>query len=254
VADVSGKVVIVTGGGRGLGLAIAQHLAQGGASVVIAEYDAPTARAAERSLGGLRLDAMVLDADVRRREDVDAVVERTVARFGRVDCVINNAQIIVSAVPFEAHTEEQFRQSMESGAFGAMRFMQAVFPHMKAQGGGSIVNVTSTTALQGFEGSAGYVASKGAIMGLTRVAAKEWGRYGIRVNAYAPSAMTPTSADWAKAEPERYQAAVAHIPFGRLGDPLKDIAPAVSFLVSDDSAFVTGQMFTIDGGLYVSPM
>ena len=254
MTDVSGKSVIVTGGGQGIGLALARHFAARGARVVVAEYNPETVHFAKSELDDVGSDAIVLAADVRERNQVDMVVDRTMAAFGRIDAVINNAQNSFADVPFEDHSEEQLRRAVETGAFGSIRMMQAVFPHMKAAGGGSIVNVASSTALQGFPGGLGYVVSKGAIMALTRAAAREWGPYNIRVNAYAPSAMTPASKKFAERQPEQYRAIMAQIPFGRLGDASEDIAPAVAFLVSDASHFITGQIFAVDGGQYIGPI
>ena len=253
-SGVSGKSVIITGAGQGIGFDLARYLLKRGARITMAEYNADTASKAEATLKGEGGDVVCVVADVRDRAAVDTVVEEAIGAFGTIDAIINNAQNSYAGLPFEAHEEEHLRQSMETGAFGSIRLMQAVFPFMKAAGGGSIVNVVSSTAVQGFPGGLAYVASKGALMAITRAAAREWGQYGIRVNAYAPSAHSPATEKFAARDPDQYKAILAGIPLGRLGDPLEDIASAVAFLVSDDSHFMTGQVFAIDGGQYISPI
>lgn len=252
--DLSGKVVIVTGAGQGIGLGVATHLAERGASTVIAEFNADTAAAAERELTARGFDVLGLTCDVTSRADVDAVVAATIERYGRVDAVVNNAQWTSPGVPFVEQSEESLRHSMESGAFGTVRMMQAVYPHMKAQGGGSIVNVTSATAVQGIFPRAAYVASKGAVMALTRIAAREWGPDRIRVNAYGPYAMTDALETWSRTQPDAFDALKKQSALGYIGDAERDIAPAVAFLVGDDSHYITGQVFMVDGGQYVSPI
>lgn len=254
MSDLSGKVIIITGAGQGIGLGVATHIAESGASTVIAEFNPDTAKAAEQDLVARGLDALGLVCDVTLRADVDRVVAETIERYGRVDGVVNNAQWTSPGVPFIDQDEESLRHSMESGAFGTVRFMQAVYPHMKAQGGGSIVNVTSATALQGIFPRAAYVASKGAVMALTRIAAREWGPDNIRVNAYGPYAMTEALETWSRTQPAAFEELKKQAALGYIGDPARDIAPAVEFLLSDASHYVTGQIFMVDGGQYVSPV
>lgn len=254
MTELSGKVIIVTGAGQGIGLGVATYLAEKGATTVIAEFNADTAAAAQSKLTGEGLDVLGLECDVTKRPDVDKVVAKAIERYGRIDGVVNNAQWTSPGVPFIEQDEDSLRHSMESGAFGTVRFMQAVYPHMKRQGGGSIVNVTSATALQGIFPRAGYVASKGAVMSLTRIAAREWGPDNIRVNAYGPYAMTAALEMWANTQPEAFEELKKQSALGYIGDAAKDIAPAVAFLLGDESHYMTGQVFMVDGGQYVSPV
>ncbi|HZR81915.1 MAG TPA: SDR family oxidoreductase [Candidatus Binatia bacterium] len=246
------KVAIVTGAGQGIGRGIARAYAREGAAVVVAELkEHRAARTADeiRELGGRTL---ALATDVSRREAVFEMVRRTVAEFGRLDVLVNNAQGMHSHKPFEEITDEDFDVFLVSGLKGTFWAMQAAFPHMKAQGGGRIINMVSLNALNGAPGLADYNATKGAVQALSRTAAREWGKHKILVNCIAPGAASKRGLEFLERNPEAARRILEERPLGRLADPELDLAPVAVFLASDDGHFVTGQTYFVDGGAYLT--
>lgn len=245
---LQGKVAIVTGGGQGLGLGIAHALASEGAQLVLTGRTESTLKQAAGVLSADGCQVLTVTGDVRKRADADAAVEQAISRFGRVDILINNAQSSASGIPLEEIDDDTWQLTMESGLYGTFYFMQAVFPHMKQQGGGKVVNLGSLTGIEGTKGFSAYAAAKEGIRGLSRVAAREWGKYKINVNVICPAAMTPASekyfADY-PAEKERYLSVIA---LGRMGDPEQDIGRTVVYLCGPSSDYVTGQTINVDGG------
>jgi 2-hydroxycyclohexanecarboxyl-CoA dehydrogenase len=246
-----GKVAIVTGAGQGLGRAIALVLAARGAAVTI------TGRTAERldgvvaeirSAGGI---AQAVPGDVGNRADVQAAVDATVSAHGGLDILINNAQTVHHGGSLLDLTDETLETTFRSGAVGTLYFMQAGHPHLKARGGGSIVNFGSSTAITGDRGFGAYAMTKEAIRALTRVAANEWGPDGIRVNVVCPAGMSAGAAAFRDADPDRWARIVRQIPLGRMGDDVADIGNAVAALCGDDLRFLTGATLLLDGGRLV---
>ena len=245
---LEGKVAIVTGGGQGLGRAIALVLARRGAAVTItgrtrAKLDAVVAEI--EAAGGT---ACAVPGDVGDRHDVQDAVDATIAAFGGLDILINNAQTSQPGLSLLELTDEVVEVTFRSGALGTLYAMQASHPHLAARGGGSIVNFGSSTAITGDRGFGPYVMTKEAIRGLTRVAANEWGRDGIRVNVVCPAGMSPSAAEFRDADPLRWAKVVHQIPLGRMGDEVDDIGAAVAALCSDDLRFLTGATLLLDGG------
>ncbi|MEX3914634.1 SDR family NAD(P)-dependent oxidoreductase [Paraburkholderia sp. BR10872] len=242
------KVVIVTGGGQGVGLGIARALATQGASLVLTGRTESKLTHAADELSALGSQVLVVPGNTRNRADAVRTVELAIERFGRVDALIDNAQSSTPGVPLESVTDDDWSDTLESGLYGTLYFMQAVLPHMKAQGRGAIVNFGSRTGIEGLKGFGAYAATKEGIRGLSRVAAREWGAYGITVNVICPAALTPAAEAYLEANPQERTRYLGEIALGRFGDPELDIGRTVAFLCSDDANFITGQTISVDGG------
>jgi len=246
---VEGRVVIVTGAGRGIGRGIAHHLGKGGARVVVAEWKPALMQSTCDELGALGVENLGVVCDIQNRAAIDAMVAATVERFGRVDALVNNAQTFRPMAPIADVEEEDVDVFYQSGAKGTLWAMQAVYPHMREQQWGRIVNFASSMGITGGRGFAAYNASKEAIRALTRTAAREWGADGITVNAIAPAAATHHGE--AGKQSEGYRIFIENCPMGRQGDPELDIGPLAWFLCSDACRYLTGHTFMADGGAFM---
>lgn len=236
------KVVAITGAGRGIGYALAEGFAAEGASIVIAEIDAGSGKAAAE-----RLSAHFVHVDVSAHESVHRAVEAIVARHGRIDVWINNAGVAhkASVLDLDVAGWEADIGVMLSGTFYCAKYAGQV---MVAQGGGCMVNVSSVNGLFAQKARAGYCSAKAGINMLTKVLASEWGEHGVRVNAVAPGVvmtdLVQQGIDQGIVTEEQYR---GRIPMGHLGD-LDDVVEAVLFLASDEASFVTGEVMRVDGG------
>jgi 2-hydroxycyclohexanecarboxyl-CoA dehydrogenase len=246
---VDGKVIIVTGSGRGVGKGMALHLGKGGARVVVAEWKEHLLSETCAELTDLGVENLGVVCDIQHKDQIDAMVAQTVERFGRVDALVNNAQTFRPLAPIAEVSEDDVDVFYTSGVKGSLWAMQAVYPHMKAQGWGRIVNFASSMGITGGTGFAAYNASKEAIRALTRTAAREWGADGIVVNAIAPAAATHHGE--AGKQSEGYRIFIQNCPMGRQGDPELDIAPIAWFLCSDACRYLTGHTFMADGGAFM---
>lgn len=243
--ELSGRVALVTGAARGIGREIAQRLASAGASVAVVDVadDAVQQAASELSKAdqvsrGYRCDVSSLDATME-------LGERVLADFGRVDMLVNNAGITKDRL-FVRMTAEDWAAVLNVNLTGAFNVTKAVAPAMLKARAGSIVNIASVVGQMGNPGQANYAASKAGLIGLTKSLAKEFSARGVRVNAVAPGFIRTHMTD---ALPEDVQAQMKQIiPLGRFGEPV-DVANVVMFLVSDASAYVTGQVINCDGGM-----
>ncbi len=245
---LDGKVAIVTGAGQGVGEGIALALAKEGAAIVAAGRTEPKlARVCERiaAVGG---QAIPVVCDVRNPDDIARTVERTLAVFGGIDILVNNAQIVRNDL-LDNMDDEAFAEVFESGPFATFRFMKAVRPHLMARGGGNIINLASSAPVRwDAKGFGVYSAAKQAIRSLSRAAAHEWAPDGIRVNTIAPFAMSPALEYWVETDPAGSDAVLSTIPLGRIGDPELDIGRAVVFLVGPDARYITALTLPLDGG------
>lgn len=252
---MTGRVVIVTGGGGGIGRGLVLHLGSKGASVVVAEVNRDTLAATVKELEDRGVTCLGVHTDVQERSSVQAMVDATVDQFGRVDGLVNNAFTRTAGAGVADVTDEDMDTSYTSIVKASLWGMQAVYPHMKRAGWGRIVNVGSSAGLVGFKGMATYGAAKEAVRSLTRTAAREWSEDGITVNCFCPVSQAHRDRNW---EPEGFHGQAVRIlasllptgHFEAVGDPESEIGPVVAFLLSDDCRYLTGQTLTVDGGAF----
>ncbi|MGA8256751.1 MAG: SDR family oxidoreductase [Nocardioides sp.] len=243
---LNGKVAIVTGSGQGVGRGIAIALAKEGASVAVVDRNATTASETvalvEREGGA----ANCFVCDVQDSTEVNDCVESVVEEFGTVDILVNNAVDARVGIGLQDLTDEEFLISFATGPFASFWFMRACFPYL--QDGGRVINLRSGTENQSMVGYGAYVAAKAAVGGLTRAAAREWGRQGITVNALVPFALTPSAeADLAR-KPGRLEAVYQQLSIPRSADVEADVGRAAVYLAGPDATFITGVTLSVDGG------
>jgi len=249
---VSGKVALVTGAGAGIGRAAALKFADEGAKVLASDVNADGGNETVDLIKQKGGDAAFARADVTRAADVESLVARAVAAYGRLDCACNNAGIEGTVAPIAEQSEQDFDGVMSVNAKGTFLCLKYEIASMLRNGGGAIVNIASAAGLIGFPGLGAYVASKHAINGLTKNAALEYSKLGIRVNAVCPGGIQTRILDSVVAQATKGRASTREVmdplhPIGRIGNP-DEVAELIVWLCSARASFVTGANITVDGG------
>ena len=248
MGTLDGKVALITGAGQGIGQGIALALAKDGASIAVAGRTESKLLDTCAMLTDLGARAEPIVCDVSDREDIARAVDGTVAALGSVDILVNNANDCKPG-PILSIVDEDYERSFATGPLATLRMMQLCHPHMKARGGGVIINLVTSAAVRWDASNYGaYGSIKEGMRSLTRAAACEWGRDGIRVLSVAPHAASPALDRWMEKNPEEAATFVAGIPLGRVGDPESDIGRAIVFLVGPDAGYLTGATIPLDGG------
>ena len=237
---MSNPVVLITGGLTGIGRAAAVAFAKKGANVVVAGRRDEAGKALAEELRGFGSEAEFINADVRKEDDVRALVDRTIERFGRLDVAVNNAGTEGRPGPITDQTAESYAATFDTNVLGTLLSVKHELRVMQAQGSGSIINISSTYGHEGGAGASVYVASKHAVEGMTKSAALEAASSGVRVNAVAPGPIETGMLNRFTGTSERKAALLKTVPLGRVGDPA-DIARAAVFLASEDASFITGK-------------
>lgn len=243
---LAGRTALVTGAGKGLGRAIALGFAGAGADVVLMARTRADLDAVAREVEALGRQAMVAVADATDSQQVDAVVEQAMARFGRLDVLAHAAGGSLRKPSVDV-TDEEWDGVIAANLSSTFKVCRAVGRRMLAQGSGSIINLASTAGMRGRPGNAPYSAAKAAVINLSRALAMEWAPKGVRVNVLAPGRFLTPLTQAEMAVPEKYDAFVRQVPLGRIGRP-EEIQDIAVWLASDASSYVTGSTITLDGG------
>ena len=250
---LDGNTTIITGGGKGIGFGLAQAFAEEGSNLVLTGRTESRLLEAKQKLEAMYgIKVLPVVADGADEEAIKRVVKMTVEKFGKINTLVNNAQVSKSGLPLVEHTREDFDLAIYSGLYAAFFYMRECFPYLK-ETKGSVINFASGAGLFGKLGQASYAAAKEGIRGMSRVAAAEWGPDGVRVNVVCPLAMTESLRQWREEYPELFEKTIQGIPLGRFADPKDDIGRVCVFLASEDAHFVTGETITLQGGSGLRP-
>ena len=250
---LNGNVTIITGGGKGIGYGLAEAFAEEGSNLVITgRTEARLIKAKHELEDRYGIEVLPIVADGADEEAIKSVVSQTVEKFGKINTLVNNAQVSKSGLSLVDHTREDFDLAIYSGLYATFFYMKECFPYLEKTHG-SVINFASGAGLFGKLGQASYAAAKEGIRGLSRVAASEWGPYEVRVNVVCPLAMTESLQQWKAEYPELYEKTIHGIPLGHFADPKDDIGRVCVFLVSEDAHFVTGETITLQGGSGLRP-
>ena len=240
------KVAFITGAGQGVGQGIALALAKEGVHIAVAGRTLEKCETSAALIRDLGVKAIALECDVTCLRDLTKSVDASMAEFGRLDILVNNAQQVALGT-FEDVNEADFQAGWDSGPLASFRLMKMCYPHLK--GGGHIINILSSVMKRwDMSGYGAYAAVKAAMHELTRWAACEWGKDGIRVNAIMPHAKSPSLAWWAENNPREAAAFAASIPLKRIGECEQDIGAFVALMCKDEAGYLTGQTIGLDGG------
>ena len=248
MVDLSGKTALITGAGQGVGFGIAVAMSEAGANVVLAGRTLAKVDEAAKEIEGRGGNAMAVHCDVKDAASMQAALDATLAVFGGLDILVNNAQEVPLGTLDEV-TDEAFTAGFESGPLATFRFMKLARPHLAARGGGVIFNMATSAGVRwDMAGYGPYGAVKQAIRVLGRAAAAEWGSENIRVLTIAPHALSPGLQWWTETYPEEAAEFVKSIPLGRVGSLEGDIGQAVAALCGPEFAYLTGATIPLDGG------
>jgi len=244
---LTGKTALITGGGQGVGQGIALALASKGANVVVTGRTLAKCETSAKLIEERRAKALALRCDVKDDTDLQTIVDKTVETFGGLDILVNNAQEVARG-PLLSISDDQFRGNWESGPLATFRLMKMAYPHLK-ESKGTVVNLCSSVMKRWDVGTYGvYAAVKASIQQLTRAAANEWGKEGIRVNAIMPHAKSPALKGWIDANPVEAEHFQKSIPLGYVGECEEDIGAFVAMMCSDEARYLSGQTIALDGG------
>ena len=247
------NVTIITGGGKGIGFGLAQAFAEAGSNLVITGRTLSRLESAkERLEAEYGVKVLPIVADGADEAAIKDVVAQTIDTFGKINTLVNNAQVSKSGLPLIEHTKEDLDLSIHSGLYAAFFYMRECHPYLK-ESKGSVINFASGAGLFGKLGQSSYAAAKEGIRGLSRVAAAEWSPDGIRVNVICPLAMTESLMEWKDNYPDLFAKTIQGIPLGRFADPKDDIGRVAVFLASEDAHYITGETITLQGGSGLRP-